>query len=366
MASVVTACSGGGRSVEVGPGVTPEPTRTPTPVPTLELEPGWHTFDAGPLEGRIGAAAVWTGAEVLVWGGTDASGTAFRNGAAFDPSTGRWRELPLAPPPARAFSVAVWTGAEMVVVGGVDGDDRVLTGAVAYDPAEDSWRELDVAWGAVNPLADAVWTGERVVVVGAIPPPTGDPLADMVSIDVDLGFLDVLATFGAPDRRGLWAGWTGSTIVTATVTDGQPVLIRRHDPATGGVVGDPLDSGVLGLDVVADQIGLLDGVVVVPSATAGGVVDLGTGRATSLPVPASRSRWPAAVVGEVLSLGEVALDPSTGSWSATPIDPDWARDSPMVVATDDRIVVWGGDACGRTASCEALVPATETLVWVPE
>jgi hypothetical protein len=45
----------------------------------------WQTVPAGPLSSRVFPTAVWTGVEMLVWGGgADDSGLA--DGAAFRPS----------------------------------------------------------------------------------------------------------------------------------------------------------------------------------------------------------------------------------------------------------------------------------------
>ncbi len=60
----------------------------------------------------------------------------FADGAAYDPSTDSWRELPRAPIGARA-PLAVWTGDELLVWGtAVRVDPRPRDGA-AYDPARE-------------------------------------------------------------------------------------------------------------------------------------------------------------------------------------------------------------------------------------
>ena len=64
------------------------------------------------------------------------------------------------------------------------------------------------------------------------------------------------------------------------------------------------------------------------------------------------------------ALGDVVLDRTATTWDPAPPDPEADRRFPLVVAADDRIVVWGGDACGRDAACDALVPPDGMLVWV--
>jgi hypothetical protein len=46
----------------------------------------WQPVAAGPLSSRNLESAVWTGQEMLIWGGVDASGdTTLADGAAFQP-----------------------------------------------------------------------------------------------------------------------------------------------------------------------------------------------------------------------------------------------------------------------------------------
>ncbi len=89
----------------------------------------------------------------------------FGDGAAYDPSADSWRRLPPAPISSRA-PLAVWTGAELLVWGtAVRVDPRPRDGA-AYDPATNEWRTI-----AESPIeltdATAVWTGRELIVFGA-------------------------------------------------------------------------------------------------------------------------------------------------------------------------------------------------------
>lgn len=127
------------------------------------FDPGtgtWRPLAPGPLSARRGAAAVWTGEEVLIWGGGHAS-----DGAAYDPATDEWRALADSPLQPRTPVGAVWTGTEMLVWGSVSRAASVVEGA-AYDPAADRWRELPPAPFALNE-ATAAWTGRELIVFGA-------------------------------------------------------------------------------------------------------------------------------------------------------------------------------------------------------
>ena len=118
-----------------------------------------------PIDGRANPVSAWTGQELLIWGGWSEGPPFFDDGAAYDPASDTWRTLPPAPISARV-PLSAWTGTEWLLWGtGVRVDDRPLDGA-AYDPVSDTWRPI-----AEGPLeftdATAMWTGEEFVVVGA-------------------------------------------------------------------------------------------------------------------------------------------------------------------------------------------------------
>jgi hypothetical protein len=124
----------------------------------------WRSLAPSPLDGRSSAAAAWTGEELLVWGGWGES--ARGDGAAYRPATDEWRLLAESPLEARIPAAEIWTGKELIVWGDVGRHGENVDGA-AYDPAADTWRMLPPAPFALN-LADAVWTGEEMVVYGAL------------------------------------------------------------------------------------------------------------------------------------------------------------------------------------------------------
>jgi hypothetical protein len=101
----------------------------------------WRRILPGPLAGRFRHSAVWTGAEMIVFGGRDRRGTR-SDGAALDPRSGRWRRIASSPLSPRADHASLWTGREMIVWGGSrpagGGHDHVLSDGAAYDPRSDS------------------------------------------------------------------------------------------------------------------------------------------------------------------------------------------------------------------------------------
>jgi N-acetylneuraminic acid mutarotase len=140
----------------------------------------WLPLVGAPVP-RGGHTAVWTGTDLIVWGGTTSSGISgvpspsylVNSGARFNPSNGRWYPVASASAPTpRLNHRAVWTGREMLVWGG-EGliGDRARVGMLnsggCYDLATDTWRAMDTN-GA--PLARAdhsmVWAGSELLVFG--------------------------------------------------------------------------------------------------------------------------------------------------------------------------------------------------------
>src|SRR4029077_5520206 len=75
------------------------------------------TSTANAPTGRDNHTAVWTGSEMIVWGGED--GSYFNTGGRYNPITDNWRGTStINAPLRRAVHTAVWTGSEMIVWGG--------------------------------------------------------------------------------------------------------------------------------------------------------------------------------------------------------------------------------------------------------
>ncbi len=126
----------------------------------------WSRLPAAP-EPRYSHAAVWTGSEMIVWGGIGTLGY-LNTGGRYDPATDTWRPTRLGDRPSgRYLHTAVWTGSEMIVWGGVFQSGQVTTGG-RYNPLTDSWMPTTV--GSNVPVAryyhTAVWTGGEMIVWG--------------------------------------------------------------------------------------------------------------------------------------------------------------------------------------------------------
>lgn len=144
----------------------------------------WEAIPEAPGQTRCGASVVWADDELLVFGGHRANGIPgpddrSDDGVAFDPATDEWRSIPAAPIEARASAVAVWTGDELVVYGGhTHADDEGLeyrNDGAAYDPATDEWREIEDSPLSPRSGIDGIWIGDELLVFGGDDPDLDDP-----------------------------------------------------------------------------------------------------------------------------------------------------------------------------------------------
>ena len=78
------------------------------------IDDTWTATGGAPL-GRAAHTAIWTGSEMIIWGGS-----VLNTGGRYDPSTDTWIATTTtnAPDP-RSSHTAVWTGSEMIVWGGI-------------------------------------------------------------------------------------------------------------------------------------------------------------------------------------------------------------------------------------------------------
>lgn len=128
-------------------------------------EDTWRLGTGGAPSPREDHTAVWTGTEMLVWGGYDGT-SVLSSGAKYNPATNTWQTLSSAGVVARRGHTAVWSGSRMLIWGGFNGT-AVITSGSRYDPVADTWSGM----AATNePVArsnhTAVWTGTVMIVWG--------------------------------------------------------------------------------------------------------------------------------------------------------------------------------------------------------
>lgn len=92
-----------------------------------------------PLAGaRYDSTAIWTGREMIVWGGDETGGvTGAADGSAYEPGEDRWRRIPRAPIHGRYQHAGTWTGKAMFVWGGCCKGSRQLGDGALYRPGQE-------------------------------------------------------------------------------------------------------------------------------------------------------------------------------------------------------------------------------------
>jgi hypothetical protein len=284
-----------------------------------------------------GAATVWTGHEVLIWGGMTITDPVNNpnlgrpaDGLAYDPARRTWRKLAARPPALKSLGVdtrAVWTGRELLVTGVQEADTRGGAVGAAYDPAADRWRLLPqspaLTGGSRHLQArTAVWAGTRLLVWNfwsSRPRPAFDESGATDPPQVE------------PDGIDLWAYDPASNRWTVLPTP--PGEVRRR-VVDGSMVWDGHQ-----LVMAARQVKVVAGKD--RAVAAAGRYGPDTARWTPIAdLPPLRGRlrlaWAGAAVVELSS--NAVYDPAGDRWLPLPAPPSRA-DPPFVSAGIERPLV---------------------------
>jgi hypothetical protein len=167
----------------------------------------WRMLPSSPLHANgsfMNFIGVWTGTELVVWGGKPVAA------AAYNPTTDAWRSLDAGTREATYDQRSVWTGTEMVVASGATAD--------GYDPTTNSWRTLPDVPAPSARITGLTWTGTDLVVTAA---PDGE--------------VDDSPAFALADGATAWRPF-GTTpfpnVAGLTTVDGHVVAVgrRRAEP----------------------------------------------------------------------------------------------------------------------------------------
>jgi N-acetylneuraminic acid mutarotase len=199
----------------------------------------WTTLPPSPLRPRIGAEAVWTGHEMIIWGGfggTNAQAQFFGDGARYNPATKSWSLLPTtgAPSPRWGHSM-VWTGHDLLIWGGEGGTGTPLNDGARFDPTTNRWSPLPTVGAPTGRTYQATaWTGKEMIVWGGQGP--GVFYRDGARFNPTTGVWTSLPSAGTPSAReyatGFWNGsqfvvWGGNDTRSRPTWDG-----ARYNPVT--------------------------------------------------------------------------------------------------------------------------------------
>ena len=271
-----------------------------------------QTPDTGVPAERAGHTAVWTGSEMIVWGGSTYNGWSTNTGGRYNPTTDGWTPISVGPgvPPEGSGDAAVWTGTEMIVWGG----ESNVGGR--YDPVQDSWTPTSTGPGVPSARSSptAVWTGSEMIVWGGDLLNTGgryDPATDAWSPTS-------VETAVPSGRRSHTAVWTGSEMIVWGGHDGVDALNTggRYDPASDTWTATSISEG---------EPGERRGHTAIWTGTE--MIVWGGGR----------TYYP--------SNGGGRYDPATDSWvpTSTGVGAPEQRTSHTAVWTGAEMIVWGGE-----------------------
>ena len=187
--------------------------------------------------GRSYHTAVWTGSEMIVWGGLGSSD--WNTGGKYDPVTNSWTATSTTNAPSSRFEqTAVWTGTEMIVWGGTDGYDDVNTGG-RYNPSTDSWIATSTSTApSARKGHTAVWTGSEMIIWGGVYQRGGPPEYFNTGgrYNPSTNSWTATSTTNAPVGRELHtAVWTGNEMIIWGGVNASGVLNTggRYNPGTG-------------------------------------------------------------------------------------------------------------------------------------
>ena len=353
-----------------------------------------NTWTALPATGAPAArrahTAVWTGTEMLVWGGS--SGSVFGDGARYNPVSNAWTVLnPTGAPSARAFHTAVWTGAEMIVWGGSGASNNLADGA-RFNPTANANAGVWTALPSANAPAarsnhTAVWTGTEMIVWGGV---DALQLGDGARYNLSANTWTALPLTGAPSARyyhsAVWTGsqmivWGGTNNASAFFSDG-----ARYIPASDSWIA--LNSASAP-SPRGQQLAVWSGSVMIIWGGLNGSTAQNTGsrydpvgdtwNATSA-TGAPSARYGSAVVwsGTEMMLWSgitsVSVYPTTGgrynpatnSWTQTATASPVARSGHSAVWTGNEMIIWGGAANSTYLNDGARFnPALNTWAQLP-
>ena len=296
------------------------------------------------------------------------------HGAAYDPITDTWRVIAAGPVPAggaptQNIPQAVWSGSEMVIWGGW-GEPI----AAAYNPETDTWRELSAGPLQARDQAAILSLADGIAVIGGSTqsgPRPQEWFFDAALLDPRSGDWRLLPDLPRPDPETYATdGW--HEFVATEAPDGRLIVVMSAPSPEQGVtldtfalerdgtewrhLGSPHFEQYLQPYPVASGQWLFVGSTMGQSAAA--VLDLGTGAwATTTPPPIAAEFLGVSTGDRVLALSArfslepeppmtLSWDPATQTWLELAPPPLEQRVGAAVAWTGEELLIWGGERSG--------------------
>jgi hypothetical protein len=176
---------------------------------------------------------VWTGSEMIVWGGLANTFTFANTGGRYKPSTDSWATTTTIGAPAVRFNhTAVWTGGEMIVWGGFGtgpiGQIHVNTGGRYCDQIPPSNQSPVAKCRSVTVSAGPACAANASIDDGSFDPDSGDTITLSLSPPGPYPLGATSVTLTVTDNHGDSTQCTG----TVSVVDDTPPTITCPDNIT--------------------------------------------------------------------------------------------------------------------------------------
>lgn len=369
IATSITLAGGGER--------TPRPTAPELPL-TAPGPAGWARLPKAPIAPRSEYTAVWTGKEMIVWGGYS-NMAQYGDGAAYNPQTRTWTKIAPSPLVGEDLAMSVWTGKDMLIFGG-SGTSGSSSDGAAYDPATNTWRKLapiprSLGGNLTGSGSYAVWTGKVMVAWGFFGNGRGaHGGASLAAATYNPATNSWATGTVAPAQAPLFgdAVWTGKEMIVwgSSVDSHSRLEGLAYDPATGK--WSTLPASPLGSAERDSMLAVWTGRYLV---VGGGDNGAGLQKDAAAYDPATDSwmRLPDAPVGfqengtaiwtgaSVIAIDDggsgsrpLTLNLTTRSWSLGPKAPVPGRQEAQELWTGSEALVWGGGVSVGNSCCTAV------------
>ena len=321
----------------------------------------WKATATTPLWPRTDPGMVWTGHDVIAFGGSGSAddGPLFRpltDGAAYDPATDQWHAIAAMPEPFVAdVGGAVWTGSDVLAWSfDLSGHETFLS----FNPTTNTWKVLPSSGMPAPEQADAstasrgaglVWTGTELLVWRSDTNGSTAPMSNGAAYDPSTNRWTALPAPPAPLGVGAASAWTGKDLVV-----------------WGGISGStPLATGAM-YDPSANRWSTMARSVLAPTADAAAVW------AGSAVFIAGGILNPISPALENLSGAAATFDPATNTWATVAPAPALASNAPpsgtaVATARDNPDLVWTGSQVIMLSGYDGAYqgPRPDGVAWTP-